>query len=201
MGAVSNFLDFKARDKAPTLVLVDLHHAHSSETGANPRVNDLATALEQCRAALGHARRHGLPVAFVRHMSPPQSFLANPAYPSWLGDIRPRRSDMIFERPFPSCYASSEFAQMALRSRELVLAGLFGETSCLTTLMEGYGRGHAFTYLADASVSRGVDSIPPDQVHRSVTAIASLYSGVSSTEAWMNRTSRTARTVGYVCSL
>ena len=196
MGAVSNLLDFKAQDRAPTLVLVDLHHVHLSEAKTNPCTNDLAAALEKCRAVLGHARRHDLPVAFVRHMSPPRSFLANPAYPSWLGDIRPRRSDMIFERPFPSCYASSEFAQMAVRSRELVLAGLFGETSCLTTLVEGYGRGHAFTYLADASVSRGVDRIPPDQVHRSVTAIASLYSDVSSTQSWMNRTSRMVRTVG-----
>ena len=153
-------------------------------------------ALEKCRTALGCARRHALPVAFVRHMSPPRSFLANPAYPSWLGDIRPRRSDMIFERPFPSCYASSEFAQMAHRSRELVLAGLFGETSCLATLMEGYGRGHAFTYLADASVSRGVDDISPDQMHRSVTAIASIYSDVSSTETWMNRISQKAGATG-----
>jgi nicotinamidase-related amidase len=196
MGTVSSLLDFKEQARVPTLVLVDLHQAHSSEAEVDLRTNDFIAALEQCRAALSHARRHDLPVAFVRHISPPRSFLANPAYPSWLGDIRPRRSDMIFERAFPSCYASSEFAQMALRSRDLVLAGLFGETSCLATLMEGYGRGHAFTYLADASVSRGVDSIPPDQMHRSVTAIASIYSDVCSTQAWMRRISQKVGTVG-----
>jgi nicotinamidase-related amidase len=190
MGTVSNLLDFKERARAPTLVLVDLHHAHSSEAEADPRNNDFRAALEQCRAALNYARRHDLPVAFVRHISPPRSFLANPAYPSWLGDIRPRRSDMVFERAFPSCYASSEFAQMALRSRELVLAGLFGETSCLATLMEGYGRGHALTYLADASVSRGMPGISAAEMHRSVAAIASLYSEVSPTEAWVTRMSR-----------
>ena len=196
MGTVSSLLDFREQAGAPILVLVDLHQADSSEADTDPRANDFMAALEQCRAALNHARQHALPVAFVRHMSPPRSFLSNPAYPSWLRDIRPRRSDMIFERPFPSCYGSSEFAQLAHRSRELVLAGLFGETSCLATLMDGYGRGHAFTYLTDASVSRGVDSIPPDQVHRSVTAIASIYSDVSSTNSWMNRISQKVGTVG-----
>ena len=44
-----------------------------------------------------------------------------------------------------------QVAEMAQRSKELVLVGLFGETSCLSTLMEGYGRNHVFTYLADAS--------------------------------------------------
>jgi nicotinamidase-related amidase len=195
MGTVSSLLDFKEQAATPTLVLVDLHHAHSSEADEPPG-NDFVAALEQCRAALGHARRHDLPVAFVRHMSPPRSFLANPAYPSWLGDIRPRRSDMIFERAFPSCYASSEFAQMALRSGALVLAGLFGETACLATLMEGYGRGHAFTYLADASVSRGVRGIPAVEMHRTVTAIASMYSEVSPTEAWVARLSRKSGTAG-----
>jgi nicotinamidase-related amidase len=172
-----------------------LHHAHSPEA-EEPPANAFMVALEKCRAALSHARRHDLPVAFVRHMSPPRSFLATPACPSWLGDIRPRRSDMIFERPFPSCYASSEFAQMALRSRALVLAGLFGETSCLATLMEGYGRGHAFTYLADASVSRGVPGISAAQMHHAVAAIASLYSEISPTEAWVARLSRRSGTAG-----
>ena len=53
------------------------------------------------------------PVAFVRYVSPSPSFLATRAYPSWIRDIRPNRSDMIFERSLPSCYASSEFGQMA----------------------------------------------------------------------------------------
>lgn len=196
MGTVSSLLDFKERSRAPTLVLVDIHADQPAMTECAPERQDFLMALKNCGTALDYARRHDLPVAFVRHMSPPQSFLATRAYPAWLGDIRPRRSDMIFERPLPSCYASSEFAQMAHRGRELVLAGLFGETSCLATLMEGYGRGHAFSYLADASVSRGVDGIPPDQVHRSVTAIASIYSDVSSTRAWMNRVSQKVSTVG-----
>lgn len=196
MGTVSNLLDFKDRSQTPTLVLVDIHADYPAVTECEQEREDFLAALKKCAAALDYARCHDLPVAFVRHMSPPRSFLANPAYPSWLGGMRPRRTDMIFDRPFPSCYASGEFGQIAHRSSELVLAGLFGETSCLATLMEGYNRGHAFTYLGDASVSRSVDGIPSSEVHRSVTAIASIYSDVSSTQAWMNRISQKVGTVG-----
>ena len=196
MGAVSNSLNFKERWELPTLVLVDMNNDQPSGTEADPGHKNFLAALEKCGTALEHARQHGLPVAFVRHMSPSTSFLATRAYPSWIGDIRPRRSDMIFERAFPSCYASSEFAQMAHHSVELVLAGLFGETSCLSTLVEGYGRCHVFTYLADASFSRGVDGISFDQVHRSVMGIASIYSEVSTTQAWADRVSRKISMMG-----
>lgn len=196
MGVASNLLNFEERWDLPTLVLVDLNNGHPSGTEAEPGQKNFLAALEKCGAALDHARQHGLPVAFVRHRSPSPSFLATRAYPSWIGEMRPRRSDMIFERALPSCYASSEFAQMAHRSRELVLAGLFGETSCLSTLVEGYGRCHVFTYLADASVSRGVNGISSDQVHRSVTGIASIYSAVSTTQAWADRVSRKIGAMG-----
>jgi hypothetical protein len=97
---------------------------------------------------------------------------------------------MVFERAMPSCYASSEFAQMAQQSRRLVLAGLFGESSCLATLVEGFGRNHHFTYLADASVSRESGGLSADEVHRGVAGIASRYCEVLSTDSWMARMSR-----------
>jgi nicotinamidase-related amidase len=174
----------------PTLVLVDLHDAHLPGPSFDPERQDCRDALDRCRAALSYARQNSFPVAFVRHNTPARSFLATQAYPSWIRDIRPSRSEMIFERAMPSCYASSEFAQMARASRQLVLAGLFGETSCLSTLVEGYGQNHYFVFLADASVSRERAGLSADEVHRGVAGIASLYSEVLSTEAWIERMSR-----------
>ena len=114
------------------------------------------------------ARQHGFPVAFVRHMSPARSLLANRAYPSWVGDIRPRRSDMVFERALPSCYASSEFAQMA------PLAGNGSGRAVRRNLLSFDIDGRLwpkpyFTYLADASVSRGRGGISRMQMHRGVS--------------------------------
>lgn len=189
MGVVSSILDFKERSATPTLVLVDLHNGHP-EADMGPGRDDYQLALDQCRAVLGYARGCGFPIAFVRHNSPAPSFLATQACPSWIHDIRPRRSEMVFERAMPSCYASSEFAQMAERNRKLVLAGLFGESSCIATLVEGFGRNHHFIYLADASISRESCGISAADMHRGVAAIASRYCEVMSTQDWIGRMSR-----------
>ena len=52
-----------------------------------------------------------------------------------------------------------------------MLAGLFGETACLSTLIEAYHRNHHFTYLTDASCSRGQDGVSAGELHRSVLRV------------------------------
>jgi len=187
MGAVTRLIDFRERFTMPTLVLVDLHVDFSDSGNAEPDRAELSATLDACRKVLACARRRNMPVAFVRHMPPPPSFLATYACPAWIRGIEPGRSDMIFERSQPSCYASSEFAQMAARSSGLVLAGLFGETACLSTLVDAYHRNHSFTYLIDASCSRSHDGISAAEMHRSVAALASVYGKPSSTRRWMEK--------------
>jgi hypothetical protein len=190
MAALSNILDFKERFQRATLVLVDLHGEPGLAESSGLGEDSLSLALEKCRMALGFARVRGLPVAFVRHKPLSSSLLATHTNPSWLRGFRPYRSDMVFERALPSCYASLEFADMARRNRQLILAGIFGETSCLSTLIEAYSQNHQFTFLADASVSRSCAGVAAETIHKSVVGIASLYSEVSSTHAWIDRMSR-----------
>jgi nicotinamidase-related amidase len=190
MGVSANILDLKERFRPATLVLVDLDGEAGHAENAELDEKSLSLALENCRIALRCARQAGLPVAFVRHKPPAVSFLSTHARASWLRGFQPQRSDMVFERAFPSCYASMEFSDMAQRSGELVLAGIFGESSCLSTLVEASHRNHQCLYLADASVSRGRSGIPPGEMHRSVVGIASIYSEVTSMYAWVDGLSR-----------
>jgi nicotinamidase-related amidase len=85
---------------------------------------------------------------------------------------------------------------MVRRHGEVVLAGIFGETSCLATLIEAYSRSQLFTYLADASVSRGRNGLAAATMHRGVVEIASFYSNVSTTDAWIERMSRRTAAAG-----
>ena len=189
MGAIVNLVNRPERDPMPTLVLVDLHLNLSHPRQCEPEREELSAALETCRQVLAYARRRQMPVAFVRRMPPLPSFLANHAYPPWIRGLEPTRSDMIFERALPSCYASSQFAQMAASNPNLVLAGLFGETACLSTLVEAYHRNHHFTFLTDASCSRGQGEVAPAEMHRSVTNLAALYGRLATTEEWMRTVS------------
>jgi nicotinamidase-related amidase len=194
MGSIANLSDFQGRFITPTLVLVDLHIDFPHPGDGEPDRSTLSEAVDMCRNVLAHARRRGMPVAFVRRMPPLTSLLATHAYPPWIRGIEPLRSDMIFERALPSCYASSEFSHLAERSPHLVLAGLFAETSCISTLIEASHRDHEFTYLTDASCSRKRDGVSAGELHRSVCALASLYGKVSTAQSWMERTSIKAET-------
>jgi nicotinamidase-related amidase len=191
MGTILNLRKVKERSGETVLVMVDLQTDLLLTDEAEVNEFHLPAALEKCRMALHHARQHNVPVAFVRHAPPLSSFLQDRIYPPWIRGFEPRRSDMIFERTLPSCYSSPEFALMAERSDNMVLMGLFGETSCLSTLMEGHHRSHRFTYLTDASCSLG-HSLPAAEMHRSVVAIAGLNSKVCATRAWINSELRMA---------
>ena len=192
MNSIVNLRDFQEWRGAPTLVLVDLHH-HVSRDFREEENPGLDEALANCRAALEHARRRRFPIAFFRQVQQSQLFGATVRLPSWIAGFEPRRSEMVFDRQFPSCYASPDFAEMADRTDgNCVVAGLFGESSCLSTAVDAFHRNHRFTFLADASASRGHHGVPAAVMHKSVTRIIALYGKVASTRIWLRLTSEKA---------
>jgi nicotinamidase-related amidase len=170
----------------PTLVLLDLQQEYI----AAPRlysIPDAEKALENCRLALSHSRRLGLPVAFLRMVG--RSPFFNPAlsYSNWIPGFEPLTSEMVFERSKPSCYANREFAHAMNESGgHFVLAGFSGEAGCLATAVEAFHHGHRVTYLADASASLDLNQIPARTVHETVAQLIGLYGEVTTTRSWIS---------------
>jgi nicotinamidase-related amidase len=185
MKNVINFPSYANTVEVPTLVLLDLQQ----EYVATPRLFAMphaASAIENCRAALGHARRLGLPVAFFRMLGRTPYFNPALAYSRWIPGFEPAGSDMVFERNKPSCYANREFAHaMSESGGHFVLAGFSGEAGCLATAAEAFHRDHKVTFLADASASHGLERIAAPMVHETVTEIISLYGTVTTTRSWI----------------
>ncbi len=71
-----------------------------------------------------------------------------------------------------------------------MLAGFAGEAACLATAIDAFHRGHAVTFLADASASHALDDVAANDVHRVVSSVAGLYGEVLTTKSWIARTSR-----------
>jgi len=190
MTSVVSLLEFKHWKAAPTLVLIDLHDDKSAETCDGDSV-ERAKALANCRLALAHARTRGFPVAFFRRVQRPSSFSECVKLPSWIPGFEPTRSDMVFDRQHPSCYGSAEFVEMTDHTGgNCVIAGLFGESSCLATAVDAFHRNHGLTYLADASLSRGRHGISSGAMHESVTSIASQFAKIMRTRNWIMMTEK-----------
>jgi nicotinamidase-related amidase len=157
---------------------------------ASPRlyaIPDGELALENCRLALMHARRLGLPVAFLRMIDKSPFFNPALSYSNWIAGFEPLTSEMVFERSKPSCYANREFAHaMTEGGGHFVLAGFSGEAGCLATAVEAFHRGHRLTFLTDASASHGLDQMPASIVHKTVAQLIALYGEVTTTENWIS---------------
>ena len=191
MNTVVNFMNFKERGRnVPTLVLVDLHHELMG--GAEALGNTIpAEMIANCRRALRHARASGIPVAFTRQVAPSASMLDSPIYPRWIEGFEPKRRDMVFDRQRPSCYASAEFRDMADDiAGNYVVAGQFGELSCLSTAIDALHRDHRPTFLTDALVSCSHEDLSAGTMLRSLARILSLYADVTRTQPWIIATSQ-----------
>lgn len=185
---MKNVVNLRSYANAPlisTLVLLDLQQEYI----AAPRlfaIPQAEKALDNCRLALTHARRTGLPVAFLRMIGRSPFFNPVLSYSSWIPGFEPMGSEMVFERSKPSCYANREFAHaMAEGGGHIVLAGFSGEAGCLATAVEAFHHGHGVTYLADASASLGLNQIPASTVHETVAQLIGLYGEVTTTQSWI----------------
>ena len=174
----------------PILVLVDMQNEYAARSRTLSRA-DADAAIGNCRRALAHARRLGIPVAFVRWRGASPFF--NPATPfsGWIDGFVPTRDDAVFERSRPSCYASAPFADMMAHARShIVLAGFAGETACLATAIDAFHRGQRVTFLEDASASHGLGEFEASEVHGVTSRIVELYGDVCSTNTWIASTTR-----------
>ena len=193
MSTIVDLRKFRDRGRSvPTLVLVDLHYELFDlfEVG----VSGPTRALDNCLALLRHARALGIPVAFTRRIAEPLSLSAEPTYPRWINGFEPQRSDMVFDRCKPSCYASSDFAEMAEHlGGNFVVAGQAGELSCLSTAVDAFHRDQRPTFLTDALVTRGGKDLPAATMERGLAHIVSLSVDTDTAEGWMTAPRRKVR--------
>ena len=188
MTSVVSLRTFVNSATTPTVVFVDLQQEYT----ATPRllaIPDIGPALANCRRVLDHSRAMGLPIAFVRMLDDAAFFNRATPFVRWIDGFEPHRNEMIFERSSPSCYASELFASLMSQNRGgIVLAGFAGESACLSTLVDGYHRGHRVAYLADASASHALDDLSAGEVHRAISKVSGLYGDVYETSEWIAST-------------
>lgn len=190
MTPVIDFLEFKSQVTAPTLVLVGLHQNPDDDLDG---LRAYGRALSNCQSVLARARAFNIPVAHARTMAP-KSASERLRYPAWIPGFEPARSDMVFDVLQPSCYSNTEFSRtMEYSNGNFAIAGLFGETTCLSTAIDAHHRKHNFVYISDASACRDSGPIPPGTFHDAVTRIMSFYGKVTEGAKWSLSLSRRSK--------
>jgi nicotinamidase-related amidase len=169
------------------LVMVDLQE-ESWRRLARDHASGLDRALENCRAAIRHARENGIPIAFTRPCET-LGLAERRTNSPWLSGFEPKRADMVFERQQPSCYGNSLFNDVVSRIEGFAIGGLAADEVCLATAIDAAHHGHRVTFLRDASASCPRRHADARAVHDIATSAIELFADVATTSHWLVATS------------
>jgi nicotinamidase-related amidase len=187
MNTIIDLRNYIGASSSRLLVMVDLQEKNYDEL-AKDRASDLARSMENCTLAIRHARNLALPIAFTRSGGDPGA-IEGAVQSAWISGFEPKRSDMVFERPQPSCYTNRLFEDVVSQVGNFAIAGLAAEEACLATAIDASHRGHHVTFLSDASASRGRHDADAKSVHVVTTKAIELFADIVTTRHWLAATS------------
>jgi nicotinamidase-related amidase len=187
MSSVIDLQTYVGAANSRLLVMVDLQEKNYDELVKDYGA-DLARSMENCTLAIRHARSLAIPIAFTRPAGNPGA-IERAAQSAWISGYEPRRFDMVFERPQPSCYTNQLFEDVVSRIGNFAIAGLAAEEACLATAIDASHRGHHVTFLSDASASRGRHDADAEAVHVVTTKAIELFADTVTTRHWLAATS------------
>jgi len=146
-------------------------------------LENLEDCLSNSLKILEMARESGMAIAHFRRLMDGTFFNHETKFSNWIEDFQPRPNEMVFEREQPSIYSNAAFTAFlgSINFPELIVTGLTGENSCLSTAVESAHRNHRATFIHDASASRSISNLSEKKSHAFVTEIINVYAEVTTT--------------------
>jgi nicotinamidase-related amidase len=171
------------RQPPPVLLCVDMQQEHLTP-GRRHVVSDVATVLDACTMVRNYWRASAWPVVHLKRVAQAAWFNPASSLTDWLPDCRPLPGEMIFEHPLPSAYSSPRMSEYLtnLGITSCVLIGFSLEEAVLSTVIEGFHRGHNLRVIADAVACAPREDCDA-AIHRKVlTGLVMDYAAVETLE-------------------
>ncbi len=146
-------------------------------------LGDVEQSLNNSLSLLEHARKLGMTIAHFRRLMDGTFFNQATKFSNWIDDLKPRPNEMVFERKELSIYSNPAFVTFleSIYLPELIVSGLTGERSCLSTAIDCSHRNHGLTFVKDGSASSEVGNLSEKRSHELVCDIINLYADVKTT--------------------
>ena len=146
-------------------------------------LGNIEVAINNSLKLLQLARDKGMTIAHFRRLMDGTFFNKETKFSNWIEEFQPRVNEMVFERNQPSIHENKAFTAFleSIYMPELIVSGLTGEKSCLSTAIESSHRNHKLTFIKDASASSEVGNLSEQKSHELVCDIINLYADVITT--------------------
>ena len=165
----------------PLIVAIDIQREYTMK-GRPFYLNNIEESLENCRSILSHAREQRWPVAHVRHIQRGHVFSESTPCSRFVEGFEPYPHEFVFTKSNFSCYSCPGFEKFMdwSRSDRIFIIGYNSLMCCLSTIIDGYNRGHELTFVHDASLARPTSNADERSAHLHAIDIIAFYSDVVS---------------------
>lgn len=182
--------DYEVAD-VPLLIAIEIQREYTTR-GRPYFMEGIEESLENCRKILAHAREQNWTIAHVRHEQPGSVFGQTQAATQFVKGFEPLPREYLFTKSNFSCYSNPGFEKFMETSRpdQVYLIGYSSPMCCLSTIVEGYHRGHELTFVTDASLARATPNAEEKTAHLHATHIISSYANLVETHQVLGDVSR-----------
>src|SRR3981189_713024 len=142
------------------LVCADLQIEYLTEA-RRPVIADADAISSRCLELMTLWRNNLWPIMHLKRIA--QAAWFNPAsnLTDWIAELKPRPGEITFEHPLPSAYSSTRFAEYMSNMKNIrcVLLGFSLDETILSSVVDGFHRGHRYQVVSDAVACRrpGID--------------------------------------------
>ena len=142
-------------DDPPILICADLQTEYLTE-GRRHLIADAEAITSRCLELMTVWRSNLWPILHLKRIA--QAAWFNPAsnLTDWIPEFKPKPGELGFEHPLPSAYSSTRFAEYMSNMKNIrcVLLGFSLDETILSTVVDGFHRGHRYQIVSDAVACR-----------------------------------------------
>lgn len=165
-----------------SLVVIDIQREYVL-AGRELRISSIGPSLNNAYAMLQFARSEGWPIVHVQHLQEGNAFNSASDASDFVDGFVPEPGETVAIKSNFSSFSSPTFAQFvsAHVAHEFVVIGYGTSVCCLSTLVEGYHRGHRFALVADACAARAAGAQSEEAMHQAAVLILGAFARLTCT--------------------
>ena len=152
-----------------SLVLIDIQREYI-EKDRPFYLNGIENSLANCKQILAYARNNNWNIGHVNHSKTRANiFDSNSKFSDFIDGFQPMSDEKVFYKHIYSCYSNPEFADFMEENKlngEIYIIGYNSIMCCLSTVIEGFHRGHQLHLVSDACYAKATANYSEQDMHK-----------------------------------
>lgn len=165
------------------LVVIDIQREYIAP-GRAFQIKGIGPSLKNAYAMLRFARTQDWPIVHVQHQQDGDIFNRDADTTDFIDGFVPEANEALAVKGNYSAFSSPAFVKFAADhpDHELIVIGYGTTMCCLSTIVDGYHRGHRFALVEDACAARASGEHSEASMHDHAVAILGPFCRRTHTE-------------------